>query len=59
LIIPQRKTPFFRALHGRVAMAGVGAPWEAMGELAGEGREGEGGRKEREEREKEKKWKIF
>jgi hypothetical protein len=23
-------------------MAGVGAPWEAMGELAEEGREGEG-----------------
>jgi hypothetical protein len=30
------------ALHGRVAMAEVGTPWPAMGELAGEGREGEG-----------------
>jgi hypothetical protein len=30
-----------RALHGRAAMAGVGAPWPVMGELAGEGREGE------------------
>jgi hypothetical protein len=31
-----------RALHGRAAMAGDGAPWPAMGELAGEGRKGEG-----------------
>jgi hypothetical protein len=30
-----------RALHGRAAMAGAGAPWPVMGELAGEGREGE------------------
>jgi hypothetical protein len=30
-----------RALHGRAAMAGAGAPWLVMGELAGEGREGE------------------
>jgi hypothetical protein len=29
------------ALHGRAAMVGVGAPWEAMGELTGEGKEGE------------------
>jgi hypothetical protein len=31
-----------RALHGRAAMAGVGAPWPAMGVLTGEGRAGEG-----------------
>jgi hypothetical protein len=31
-----------RALHGRAAMTGVGAPWPIMGELAREGREGEG-----------------
>jgi hypothetical protein len=30
------------AIHGQATMAGVGAPWPAMGELAGEGREGEG-----------------
>jgi hypothetical protein len=29
-----------RALHGRAAMAGDGAPWPAMGELVGEGRRG-------------------
>jgi hypothetical protein len=28
------------ALHGRAAMAGVGAPWPAMGVLTEEGREG-------------------
>jgi hypothetical protein len=30
-------------LHGTAAMTGVGAPWEAKGELTGEGKEGEGG----------------
>jgi hypothetical protein len=29
-----------RGLHRRVAMAGVGAPWPVMGELAGVGRGG-------------------
>jgi hypothetical protein len=31
-----------RALHGRAAMAGVEAPWPAMGVLTREGTEGEG-----------------
>jgi hypothetical protein len=31
-----------RALHWRAAVAGVGAPWPAMGVLTEEGREGEG-----------------
>jgi hypothetical protein len=31
-----------RALHGRAAMAGVGAPREVMWELTGEGRKGVG-----------------
>jgi hypothetical protein len=42
LVIPGRKTALVRALHGRATMAGIGAPWEAMGELTREGREGEG-----------------
>jgi hypothetical protein len=44
LVAPRRKMTFVRALHGRAAMAGFGAPWPIMGELAGEGREGEGER---------------
>jgi hypothetical protein len=44
LVAPQRKMTLVRALHGRAAMAGVGAPWPIMGELVGEGREGEGER---------------
>jgi hypothetical protein len=39
---PMKKTALVRALHGRVAMAGVGAPWPAMGELTGKERVGEG-----------------
>jgi hypothetical protein len=31
-----------RTSHGRAAMAGVGAPWPAMGELTGEERNGVG-----------------
>jgi hypothetical protein len=42
LVISWRKMSLVEALHGRVAMAEVGTPWPAMGELAGEGREGEG-----------------
>jgi hypothetical protein len=41
---PTKKMTLVRALHGRAAMAGVGAPWPVMGELAREGREGEGER---------------
>jgi hypothetical protein len=39
---PMKKTALVRALHGRAAMAGVGAPWPAMGELTGKERVGEG-----------------
>jgi hypothetical protein len=39
---PVKKKALVRALHGRAAMAGVGAPWEAMGERGREGREGKG-----------------
>jgi hypothetical protein len=39
LVIPRRKMTLVRAPRGRAAMAGVGAPWEAKGELTGEGRE--------------------
>jgi hypothetical protein len=31
LVIPRRKTSLCEALHGRAAIAGVGAPWPAMG----------------------------
>jgi hypothetical protein len=41
LVIPQRKKSLCEALHGRAAMARVGAPWPAMGVLLGEGREEE------------------
>jgi hypothetical protein len=39
---PTKKMTLGRALHGRAAMARVGAPWPAMGVLTGEGREEEG-----------------
>jgi hypothetical protein len=39
---PMKKTALVRALHGRAAMARVGAPWPAMGELTGKERVGEG-----------------
>jgi hypothetical protein len=40
LVIRRRKMSLCEALHGRAAMAGVGAPWPAMGVLTEEGREG-------------------
>jgi hypothetical protein len=39
---PTKKTSLCEALHVMAAMAGVGAPWPAMGVLIGEEREGEG-----------------
>jgi hypothetical protein len=36
-----KKMSLVEALHGRAAMAGVGAPWEAPWGLTREGREGE------------------
>jgi hypothetical protein len=39
---PTKKMSLVGTLHGRAAMTEVGAPWEAMGELVGEEKEGEG-----------------
>jgi hypothetical protein len=47
LVIPQRKMALVKAFHGTAAMAGVGAPWPAMGsspERKGGGRGRGGGR---------------
>jgi hypothetical protein len=41
LVVPQRKMTLVRAQHGRAAVAGLGAPWPAMGVLIADGREGE------------------
>jgi hypothetical protein len=38
----EEKQHWLRPSMKGTAMAGVGAPWEAMGELVGEEREGEG-----------------
>jgi hypothetical protein len=40
LVVPRRKMTMGRALHGRAAMAGVGAPWPAMGSSSERGKRG-------------------
>jgi hypothetical protein len=40
LVIPRRKMRLCEALHGRAAMAGVGAPWPAMGSSSERGKRG-------------------
>jgi hypothetical protein len=56
LVVPQRKTTLGRALHGRAAMARVGAPWSAMGSSPERGKRGkEEGRKEQAGRRREEK----
>jgi hypothetical protein len=42
LVIPRRKTTLVTALHGRAAMAGVGAPWPSMGSSPERGEGGKG-----------------
>jgi hypothetical protein len=37
-----KKMSLCEALHGRADIGRVGAPWSAMGKLAGEGGEGDG-----------------